>query len=74
MRQRARLYFQLLKEDLQRKLHEATFGPSNSAPCKCGCPYSTHTHNRPGHDCGKCGDNKCPRYRHARGSLRLIRS
>lgn len=30
--------------------------------CRCGHPYDTHEHHRPGTDCGACGKNECPAY------------
>jgi hypothetical protein len=31
--------------------------------CVCGCPAETHVHNRPGTDCGRCGNRVCEVYR-----------
>ena len=30
--------------------------------CVCGHPADTHTHYRPGADCGACGRGMCPDY------------
>jgi len=34
-----------------------------AAPCRCGCEAEAHTHYRPGHDCGRCGNDRCEVYR-----------
>jgi hypothetical protein len=33
--------------------------------CVCGHPKTVHEHFRDGDDCGRCGKEKCPRYRRA---------